>query len=131
MLGKLPFLCVEQERRGGGEVHATKRLRELHLRVAELELLRAELHLWVVELELFEPELHLRVVELELLCVELHLWVVELELAEPELHLGVAELELETRFCSPRLSEPNNLVIFVHLAALSRAISPSLFISPP
>ena len=75
MLGKLPFLGVEQERRGGGEVHAIKELRELHLRV----------------------------VELELLCVELHLWVVELELAEPELHLGVAELELETRFCSPRL----------------------------
>lgn len=24
MLGKLPFLCVEQDRRGGGEVHATK-----------------------------------------------------------------------------------------------------------
>ena len=91
MLGKLPFLCVEQDRRGGGEVHATKELRELHLRV----------------------------VELELLCVELHLWVVELELAEPELHLWVVELELKTRFCSSRRLEPSNLAIFVHLATLS------------
>ena len=45
MLGKLPFLCVEQERRGGGEVHAIKELRELHLRVVELELLKLKLHL--------------------------------------------------------------------------------------
>ena len=105
MLGKLPFLCVEQERRGGGEVHATKELRELHLRVVELELLCVELHLWVVELELAEPELHLGVFELELLA--------------SELHLGVAELELKTRFCSSRRLEPSNLAIFVHLATLS------------
>ena len=91
MLGKLPFLCVEQERRGGGEVHATKELRELHLRVVELELFASELHLWVVELEL----------------------------AEPELHLWVVELELKTRFCSSRRLEPSNLAIFVHLATLS------------
>ena len=45
MLGKLPFLCVEQDRRGGGEVHATKELRELHLRVVELELFELKLHL--------------------------------------------------------------------------------------
>lgn len=115
MLGKLPFLCVEQERRGGGEVHATKRLRELHLGVAELELFELELHLGLVELELFELELRLGVAELELLCVELHLWVVE--------------LELKTRFCSSSRLEPNNLLIFVHLACLSRTNSPSLFIS--
>ena len=105
MLGKLPFLCVEQERRGGGEVHATKELRELHLRVVELELFASELHLWVVELELAEPELHLGEAELELLA--------------SELHLGEAELELKTRFCSPHRLELNNLAIFVHLAALS------------
>ena len=38
-----------------------KRLRELHLRVAELELFELELYLEVVELELFELELHLEV----------------------------------------------------------------------
>ena len=119
MLGKLPFLGVEQDRRGGGEVHAIKELRELHLRVVELELLCVELHLWVVELELAEPELHLGVFELELLASELHLGVAELELFASELHLGVAELELETRFCSSRRLETNNLAIFVHLAALS------------
>ena len=82
-----------------------KRLRELHLRVAEVELFELELHLGLVELELFELELRLGVAELELLCVELHLWVVE--------------LELKTRFCSSRRLEPSNLAIFVHLATLS------------
>ena len=41
-------------------------MRELHLRVAELELVVRELHLSGVELELLGSELHLRAAELEL-----------------------------------------------------------------